>query len=123
MHASLRRDTVTARGVSDAAIRRAAHSTPPVRKREDGPLREVYRDALVTVVVWLVLFGLALLGLSAAATRPRPMVAPLGWLPELVSPRVSGTNSADGGNVSRACSRDSVRLTSFVPMTWSWRIR
>jgi hypothetical protein len=63
---------------------------------------ELYRDALVTVVLWLVLVGLALFGLSMATARARPTV-PVGRL-TCVSPDVSGMTSADGPYDSQACS-------------------
>lgn len=106
MHASLRRETVTARRLSDAAVNLLAHSKPPARTRVDSLLWEVYCGALVALALWLVLFGLALLALSTAATWARPMVAPLGRLPEFVTPGVSGTDSPDGGNVWQTCSPD-----------------
>jgi len=69
----------------------------------DSLLWDVYRDALVAVVLWLVLIGLALLALSTAATQDRSMVAPLGRLHEFVTPGVPGTNNADGGAVLDQC--------------------
>src|SRR5262252_3552337 len=93
MDASLGRDTVTARGVSerfdDAWVNLPANSKPPVQKRVDSLVWGVYRDALATVVIWLVLVGLAFFALSTVATRVRPTVAPLGRLPEFVTPGVS----------------------------------
>jgi hypothetical protein len=106
MDVSLRRDTVNARGVSDAAVNLLAHSKPPARTRVDSLLWELYCGALVALALWLVLFGLALLALSTAATWARPMVAPLGRLPEFVTPDVSGTDTPDGGNVWQTCSPD-----------------
>jgi hypothetical protein len=100
MDASSGRDTVIARGVSerfdDASVNLPANSKPPVQKRVDSLVWGVYRDALATVVIWLVLVGLAFFALSTASTRVRPTVAPLGRLPECVTPGVSGTNGADG---------------------------
>ena len=85
MDASLRRDTVTARGVSEsfdgASVNLPANSKPPVQKRVDSLVWGVYRDALAALVIWLVLVGLAFYALSAAATKVRPRVAPLGRLP------------------------------------------
>ena len=96
MDARLRRDTVIARCVSETSVNLPAHTKPLVRKHVDSLLWEVYRNALVAVVLWLALVGLALLALSTAATRDRPMVAPLGRLQESVTPGVQGTNNADG---------------------------
>jgi hypothetical protein len=104
--ASVRRDTVMTQGVSDASVNLPAHSKPPVRTHVDGLFWEVYRDALVAMVLWLVLVGLALLALSTAAIPARPMVAPLGRLPQSVTPGVSGTDTDDGGNVWQTCSPD-----------------
>jgi len=106
MHTSLRRETVTARRLSDAAVNLLAHSKPPAPTRVDSLLWEVCCGALVALALWLVLFGLALLALSTAATWAPPMVAPLGRLPEFVTPDVSGTDSPDGGNVWQTCSPD-----------------
>lgn len=110
MDASSGRDTVTARGVSerfdDASVNLPANSKPPVQKRVDSLVWGVYRDALATVVIWLVLVGLAFFALSTASTRVRPTVAPLGRLPEFVTPGVSGTNGADGSDGSQRCSPD-----------------
>ena len=103
MDASLRRDKVIARGVSAAAGNLPAHSEPLVRRHVDSLLREVYRNALVVVVLWLTLVGLALLALSTAATWDRPMVAPFGRLQESVTPGVPGTNNADGGAALDQC--------------------
>jgi hypothetical protein len=85
------------RRLSGASVNLPAHSKPPVRNHVDSLLWEVYRDALVAVVLWLVLVGLALLALSTAATRDRPMVAPLGRLQEF---------SDDGGNLWPTSSPD-----------------
>jgi len=106
MHASLRRETVTARRFSDAAVNLLAHSKPPARTRVDSLLWEVYCGALVALALWLVLFGLALLALSMATTRARPMVAPLGRPPQFVTPGVSGTDSPNGDDVWQTCSPD-----------------
>jgi hypothetical protein len=103
MDAGLRRDTVIARGISDASVNLPAHSKPLVRQHVDSLLWEVYRDGLVAVVLWLALVGLALLALSTAATWDRPMVAPRGRLQESVTPGVTGTNNADGGAVLDQC--------------------
>jgi hypothetical protein len=98
MDASSGRDTVTARGVSerfdDASVNLPANSKPPVQERVDSLVWGVYRDALATVVIWLVLVGLAFFALSTASTRVRPTVAPLGRL------------GADGSDGSQRCSPD-----------------
>jgi hypothetical protein len=110
MDASLQRDTVTARGrfseIDDASVNLPANSKPPVEKLVDTLAWGVYRDALATLVIWLVLVGLAFFALSTAAIRVRPTVAPLGRLPEFVTPGVSGTNGADGSDGSQTCSPD-----------------
>jgi len=110
MDASLRRDTVTARGVSEsfdgASVNLPANSKPPVQKRVDSLVWGVYRDALAALVIWLVLVRLAFYALSAAATKARPTVAPLGRLPEFVTSGVSGTKGADGSDGSQTCSPD-----------------
>jgi hypothetical protein len=97
---------VTTRGIAkkpdSASVNLPAHSKPRVQTRVDGLSWEVYRDALVTVVLWLVLVGLALFGLSMATARARPAV-PVGRL-SCVSPDVSGTTNADGGDDLQACS-------------------
>ena len=108
MDASLPRpDTVTARGVAekpdDVSVNLPAHSKPRVQRRVDGLLWEVYRDALVAVVLWLVLVGLVLFALSMATARVRPTV-PVGWLASFVSPDVSEIKSADGGDDSQTWS-------------------
>jgi len=92
-----RPDTVTARGIATKP-----DSTPRVQTRMDSLSWELYRDALVTVVLWLVLVGLALFGLSMATARARPTV-PVGRL-TCVSPDVSRTTTADGGDNLQACS-------------------
>jgi len=118
MDASLRRDTATARGVSerfdDASVNLPANSKPPVQKGVDSLVWAVYRDALATVVIWLVLVGLAFFALSRATTRVRPTVAPLGRPPEFVTPGVSGTNGADrsDGSPDRASYVGEVRHRS-----------
>jgi len=108
MDASLGRDTVTARGVSerfdDASVKFPVNSKPPVQKRVDSLVWGVYRDAVATVVIWLVLVGLAFFALSTAATRIRPTVGPLDRLPEFVTLGASGTNGADGSDDSLTCS-------------------
>src|SRR5262245_27593957 len=108
MHASSRREAVTARGVSHAAVNLLTHSKPPARTHVDSLFLEVYRGALVAVALWLVLFGITLLTLSTVATWARPLMAPLGPLPEFVTPGASGTgtDSDDGGNVCQTCSPD-----------------
>src|SRR5262249_37109670 len=108
MDATLRRDTAAARGVSprldDASVDLPASSKPPVQKRVDSLVWRVYREALATVVIWLVLVGLAVCALSTAATGVRPTVAPLGRLPEFVTPGGAGTHGADGSGGSASCS-------------------
>src|SRR5215510_13591995 len=89
--ASLGRDTVTARGVS---------------KSVDSLVWGVYRDALATVVIWLVLVGLAFFALSTVATRVRPTVAPLSRLPEFVTPGVSEPVVPPAAMVRKTCSPD-----------------
>lgn len=110
MDATLRRDTAAAQGASpgfdDASVDLPANSKPPVHKRVDSLAWGVYRDALATVVIWLVLVGLAVCALSTAATGVRPTAAPLGRLPEFVTPGVSGTNGGGGSDGSKAFSPD-----------------
>ena len=110
MDATLRRDTGAARGVSarfdDASVDLPANSKPAVQKRVDSLVWGVYRDVLAAMVLWLVLVGFAFFALSAAATRVQPTVAPLGRLPEFVTPDVSETNGADGINGSQTSSPD-----------------
>jgi len=114
MDATLRSDTETARRGSakcdDAAVNLPANSKPPVQKLVDSLVWGVYRNALATIVLWLVLVGLAFFALSTAATRVRPTVAPLGRLPEFVTPGVSGTSGADGSDGSQTCSARSCEL-------------
>src|SRR5262249_37963787 len=109
MDATLRSDTATARGGSakfdDAAVNLPANSKPPVQKLVDSLVWGVYRNALVTAVVWLVLVGLAFFALSMAATRVRQTAAPLGRLPEFVTP-----GGADGSDGSQTCSARSCDL-------------
>ena len=118
MDASLRSDTATARGGSakcdDAAVNLLANSKPPVQKLVDSLVWGVYRNALATIVVWLVLVGLAFFALSRATTGVRPTVAPLGRPPEFVTPGVSGTNGADrsDGSLDRASYAGEVRHRS-----------
>ena len=110
MDATLRRDTAAARGVSarldDASVDLPASSKPPVQKRVDSLVWGVYRDALATVVIWLVLVGLAFFALSTVATRVRPTVAPLGRLPEFVTPGVSEPVVPPAAMVRKMCSPD-----------------
>jgi hypothetical protein len=133
MDARLGRDTVTARGAperfDDALVDLPANSKPPVQKRVDSLVWGVYRDALATLVIWLVLVGLAFFALSTAAVKVRSTVGPLGRLPEFVTPGVSGTNGADGSDGSQTCSPDrasyagEVRHRSAEDVLWAPRIR
>jgi hypothetical protein len=132
-----RPDTVTARGVADKpndALLLPAHSKPRLQRRVDSVSWEVYRDALVAVLLWLVLFGLVLFVLSMATAQVRPAV-PVDRLAAVVSSNVSGIDSADGGDHAQTWSpmtpRDPeadqvdrptlLRLMPLVPSTW--RIR
>jgi hypothetical protein len=106
-----RPDTVAARGIATKP-----DSTPRVQTRMDSLSWELYRDALVTVVLWLVLVGLALFGLSMATARARPTV-PVGQL-ACVSSDVSGTTSADRPYDLQACSPTTpqdVKLLRLLP--------
>lgn len=113
MDASLRRDTVTARGVSerfdDASVNLPTNPKPPLQKCVGRLVWGVYRDALATVVLWLVLVGLAFFALSTAATGVRPTLAPLGRLPEFVTPGESGTHGADSSDGSQRSADDVLR--------------
>ena len=147
MDASLPRpDTVTARAVAekpnDASLNLPAHSKPTLQRRVDSVSWEVYRDAVVSVLLWLVLFGLVLFMLSMATAQVRPTV-PVDRPASFVSSDVSGIGSADGGDHSKTWSpmtpRDrgrsrrsskatteryvttQLRLMPLVP--WTWRIR
>jgi hypothetical protein len=107
LDASLSRpDTVTARGVAkkpgDASVNLPADLKPRVQRRVDSLLWEVYRDALVTVVLWLVLLAFVLFALSMATDRARPAV-PVSRL-ACFSPDVSETTNAYGGDDSQTCS-------------------
>jgi len=73
----------------------SAHPRPPLRKRADSLLWEVYRDALIAVTLWLALVGLALFALSATTARARPTVAPSARVSAVATPCVSGAGSAD----------------------------
>jgi len=132
-----RPDTVTARAVADKpndALLLPAHSKPRLQRRVDSVSWEVYRDALVAVLLWLVLFGFVLFVLSMATAQVRPTV-PVDRLAAVVSSNVSGIDSADGGDHSQTWSpitpRDPeadqvdrptlLRLMPLVPSTW--RIR
>jgi hypothetical protein len=141
-----RPDTVTARAVAekpnDASLNLPAHSKPRLQRRVDSVSWEVYRDALVSVLLWLVLFGLVLFMLSMATAQVRPTV-PVDRPASFVRSDVSGIGSADGGDHSKTWSpmtpRDpeadhvdrpkllrryvtsQLRLMPLVP--WTWRIR
>src|SRR5262245_33066344 len=119
MDASLPRpDTVTARAVAEkpdgASLHLPAHSKPRLQGRADSVSWEVCRDALVTVLVWLVLFGLVLFALSRATARVRPTV-PVDRLASFVSSDVSGIDCAE---------RYVTTLLRLMPLVeWTWRIR
>jgi hypothetical protein len=96
----------------DASVNLRADSKPPIRKRVVGPLWEVYRDALVFVVLWLVLLGLALIVLSAAAARARPRVPPLAGSPGSLSTLLSSSASGPRGESTI------VSPVALVPTRW-----
>lgn len=115
MDASLPRpDTVTARAVAekpnDASLNLPAHSKPRLQRRVDSVSWEVYRDALVSVLLWLVLFGLVLFMLSMATVQVRPTVP--------VDRPVSFVSSDE---LLRRYVTTQLRLMPLVP--WTWRIR
>src|SRR5262245_20466108 len=108
MDASLpRRAAVTARAVAekpnDPSLNLPAHSNPRLPRRVDSGSWEVYRDALVAVLLWLVLLGLVLFVLSMATAQVRA-TAPVDRLASFVSSDVSGIDSDDGGDDSQTWS-------------------
>lgn len=119
MDASLPRpDTVTARAVAEkpdaASLNLPAHSRPRLQRSVDGVSWEVYRAALVAVLLWLVLFGFVLFVLSMATAQVRPTVAVGGddsqtWSP--MTPR----------DAAERYVTTLLRLMPVVP--WTWRIR
>lgn len=112
MDASLPRpDTVTARAVAekpnDASLKLSADSKPRLQTGVHSVSWEIYRDALVAVLLWLVLFGLVLFVLSMATAQVRP------------------TPEADHVDRPKLLTERHVttllRLMPLVP--WTWRIR
>jgi hypothetical protein len=103
----LRPDSVTAGAgaerSNDASLNLPAHSKPRLQRRVDDVSWDVYRDALVAVLLWLVLFGLVLFVLSMATAQVRPTV-PVDRLASFASCGVSGVDFADGSDDSQTWS-------------------
>jgi hypothetical protein len=96
MKATMREDDATT-VCRQPSIAFSVEWRPPIKDRHPRFVWDVWCDAAVAGVVWLLILGLALFALSAV-TRPQPTSSPTGPQPsEVVAPDVSEWHPSRAG--------------------------